>query len=70
MNEEKLLKVINRMRKRREDAQNKIERLRKENEWLLQKAIYDYHSRRNPQPPAGEAEENILKEMQQALKEE
>ena len=46
------------------------ERLRKENEWLLQKAIYDYHSRRNPQPPAGEAEENILKDMQQALKED
>ncbi len=30
MNEEKLLEVINRMRKRREDAQNKIERLQKE----------------------------------------
>ena len=52
-----------------EKQMEEIERLRKENEWLLQKAIYDYHSRRNPQPPAGEAEENILKEMQQALKE-
>ncbi len=53
-----------------EKQMEEIERLRKENEWLLQKAIYDYHSKRTPQPPAGEAEENILKEMQQALKEE
>ena len=46
-----------------------IEQLRKEKDWLLQEAIYEYNSKRNPQPPKGEARENILETMQQALKE-
>ncbi len=65
MNEEKLLEVINHMRKRREDAQNKIERLKKENEWLITQ--YARETTADSYNRDGYKEE-VLKEMQQALK--
>ena len=66
MDEEKLLEVINRMRKRREDAQNKIERLQKEKEWLIRQYLYQigYGAAKTEK----EARERFEEIMQQALK--